>query len=72
MRQYCRKLARAKTIDFDTEFVSERAYRPALCLIQVAADGELAVIDPRDRRRHEAVFGRPLHRDAVVRRASAA
>ena len=46
LRQYCRKLARAKTIAFDTEFVSEHTYRPVLCLIQVAADGELAVIDP--------------------------
>ena len=46
LRQYCRKLARAKTIAFDTEFVSEHTYRPVLCLIQVAADGDLAVIDP--------------------------
>jgi ribonuclease D len=45
LRQYCRKLARAKTIAFDTEFVSEHTYRPVLCLIQVDADGELAVID---------------------------
>ena len=45
LRQYCRELARAKTIAFDTEFVSEHTYRPVLCLIQVAADGELAVID---------------------------
>lgn len=46
LRQYCRKLAHAKTIAFDTEFVSEHTYRPVLCLIQVSADGELAVIDP--------------------------
>ncbi len=45
LRQYCRSLAQAKTIAFDTEFVSEHTYRPVLCLIQVAADGELAVID---------------------------
>ena len=43
---YCRKLSRAKTIALDTEFVSEHTYRPVLCLIQVWADGELAVIDP--------------------------
>lgn len=42
---YCRKIARAETIAFDTEFVSEHTYRPVLCLIQVAADGQLAVID---------------------------
>ena len=45
LRQYCRKLSRAKTIAFDTEFVSEHTYRPVLCLIQVAADDDLAVID---------------------------
>lgn len=46
LRDYCLALSRAKCIAFDTEFVSEHTYRPVLCLIQVAADGELAVIDP--------------------------
>ncbi|MCE5267950.1 MAG: HRDC domain-containing protein [Planctomycetaceae bacterium] len=45
LRQYCRGLADVKTIAFDTEFVSEHTYRPVLCLIQVAADDQLAVID---------------------------
>jgi ribonuclease D len=45
LREYCGRLSQAKTIAFDTEFVSEHTYRPVLCLIQVAADGELAVID---------------------------
>lgn len=45
LREYCQELSQAKTISFDTEFVSEHTYRPVLCLIQVAADGELAVID---------------------------
>jgi ribonuclease D len=45
LQDYCRDLAQAKTIAFDTEFVSEHTYRPVLCLIQVAADGDLAVID---------------------------
>ena len=30
----------------DTEFVSEDSYRSELCLIQVAADGRLAIVDP--------------------------
>jgi ribonuclease D len=31
---------------FDTEFVSEETFEPILCLIQVATDSRLAVIDP--------------------------
>jgi ribonuclease D len=31
---------------FDTEFVSEETFEPVLCLIQVATDSRLAVIDP--------------------------
>ncbi|MBU4400110.1 MAG: ribonuclease D, partial [Planctomycetes bacterium] len=46
LRRFCEKISRAKSIAFDTEFVSEHTYRPVLCLIQAAADGELAVIDP--------------------------
>ena len=46
LRQYCEDLSRAKTICFDTEFVSEHTFRPLLCLVQVAADDRLAIIDP--------------------------
>jgi ribonuclease D len=42
----CNFLGTARQIAFDTEFVSEDSFRPELCLIQVAADGRLAVIDP--------------------------
>ncbi len=42
----CQRLADRSVLAFDTEFVSEDRYRPQLCLIQVAADGVLAVIDP--------------------------
>jgi ribonuclease D len=46
LQDYCRELAEHTTAAFDTEFVSEHTFRPVLCLIQVAAGGNLAVIDP--------------------------
>ena len=42
---FCDELRGAKTIAFDTEFVAEDTYRPHLCLIQVASEGKLGVID---------------------------
>lgn len=46
LREFCDAAAEAKCLAFDTEFVSEDTYRPQLCLIQVAADDRLAIIDP--------------------------
>src|SRR5581483_6261017 len=39
-------LAAAPVVGFDTEFVGEDAYRPELCLVQVATAERLFVIDP--------------------------
>jgi ribonuclease D len=47
LKQLCQDLASEPTIAFDTEFVSEHTYRPQLCLIQVAAGEQMAVIDPQ-------------------------
>jgi ribonuclease D len=46
LQDFCTAAASARMIAFDTEFVSEDTYRPELCLVQVAADDRLAVIDP--------------------------
>lgn len=45
LAEYCRRLAACPWIAFDTEFVSERTYRPVLCLVQVATPDGLALID---------------------------
>ena len=46
LAEYCQSLDGAKTICFDTEFISEHTFRPELCLVQVAVGDRLAVIDP--------------------------
>jgi ribonuclease D len=46
LREYCNAVASAPIVAFDTEFVSEDSYLPELCLIQLAADCRLAIVDP--------------------------
>jgi ribonuclease D len=46
LHEFCQQLANSPWIAFDTEFVSEQTYRPVLCLVQVATEAGLAVIDP--------------------------
>ena len=45
LEAYSKELAQARWIAFDTEFVAEDTFRPVLCLVQVSAEGQLAVID---------------------------
>lgn len=46
LQQYCDAIRTAPVLAFDTEFVSEDSYQPELCLIQLAAAGRLAIVDP--------------------------
>lgn len=46
LADFCRRMTASQSIAFDTEFVSEHSYRPQLCLVQVAIEGELKAIDP--------------------------
>jgi ribonuclease D len=44
---FCESITDSKLVAFDTEFVSEDTYRPELCLVQLAAGGQLALVDPQ-------------------------
>ena len=46
LAEFCDEIADCPVIGFDTEFISEDTYRPELCLIQVAAESKLGIIDP--------------------------
>ncbi|MCX7424553.1 MAG: HRDC domain-containing protein [Planctomycetia bacterium] len=68
LREYCPRLAEATTIGFDTEFVSEHTYRSRLCLVQIVADGQPAMIDAmtiEDMTPFWEVIARPGHETIV-------
>jgi len=46
LHDLCSRLQAAETIAYDTEFISEGNYQPELCLVQIAAEGILALVDP--------------------------
>ncbi len=46
LERLCHRLKRCSFIALDTEFVREKTYFPRLCLIQVATQSVLALIDP--------------------------
>ena len=45
LARFCDALAEEPWIAFDTEFVSERSYRPVLCLVQAATERQVVIID---------------------------
>ena len=46
LAQYLDDIASASTIALDTEFIREKTYFPRLCLVQLAANDQVACIDP--------------------------
>ena len=42
---FCQRMHRETFVTVDTEFMRERTYWPELCLVQIAGDSEVAVID---------------------------
>jgi len=46
LHDLCKRLRSAEVIAYDTEFISEGKYQPELCLVQIAAGGLQALVDP--------------------------
>jgi ribonuclease D len=44
--ELCDRLQSAEWIAYDTEFIGEGKFQPELCLVQIAAEGLLALVDP--------------------------
>ncbi|MGA0286963.1 MAG: ribonuclease D [Phycisphaerales bacterium] len=40
------RMSGAEVIGFDTEFIGEETFRPRVCLVQVATEKEVALVDP--------------------------
>lgn len=46
LKNFCKILQEQPFITVDSEFIREHSYYPKLCLLQVAYDGDCAIIDP--------------------------
>lgn len=46
LRAFCERSRSADVLAVDTEFLREKTFYPRLCLIQLATDDEVAVVDP--------------------------
>ncbi|MCL4553636.1 MAG: ribonuclease D [Actinobacteria bacterium] len=46
LENFCSRLIGAKVLAIDTEFMRERTYYAKLCLMQIAAEDEVALVDP--------------------------
>ena len=46
LHQLCDEIRQHRLVAFDTEFVAEDSYRPELCLLQVATEEGVYIVDP--------------------------
>lgn len=63
----CRRLAREEFVTVDTEFMRERTYYPELCLVQLAGEKEVAVVDTISDRLDLAPLGELLANPIVTK-----
>src|SRR3984885_10148771 len=63
----CRRLAGEEFVTVDTEFMRERTYYPELCLVQLAGETEVAIVDTVSDRLDLAPLGELLADPAVTK-----
>jgi ribonuclease D len=63
----CRRLASEEFVTVDTEFMRERTYYPELCLVQLAGETEVAVVDTVSDRLDLAPLGKLLANPSVIK-----
>jgi ribonuclease D len=63
----CQRLASEEFVTVDTEFMRERTYYPELCLVQLAGETEVAVVDTVSDRLDIAPLGELLANPAVTK-----
>ena len=67
LQALCDRLAAEEFVTVDTEFMRERTYWPELCVVQLAGDHEVAVIDAQAPEIDLAPLGHLLANQAVMK-----
>jgi ribonuclease D len=67
LQALCCRLAAEEFVTVDTEFMRERTYWPELCVVQLAGEHEVAVIDPQAADLDLAPLGELLANQAVMK-----